>query len=355
METSSKFSNTELVFLTSNLIMSKLFLVYPTAFAALGASASIILAILTSLLGFVFLCITNRLYKKKKDIVNMLAGKRTKALVSVIIIMLFVFNQGIFVRSVAESLKISILPKSPLFFITFIFMAGVLICSHTGLKAIIRAHSFVTPFTLALVVLLLFSSIGNFDFYNIFPIMGNGAGMLAYIPLLVSYFADYLILMLVIPFSSDKTSWKKTALPSYAVSSAMLIVIISLYTLTIPYSSSDTFFIPVYRIAQHINYRGFMARMESIFTIGWMLSYFLTSATYLYITSMLTGRMLGAKSYRPYMYVTAVIIFVISFVPKDTNALTEWSNFVSVPRLITGIILPVLILWRAKMGEGKET
>lgn len=354
METSTKFSNTELVFVISNCVFSKLFLVYPSAFATLGATASILLALLTSASGFIFTLAVVWLYKSKTDISQMIRIKPFRILFSIIIILLFIGNQGYFVRSVAESLKISILPDSPLFFITFIYMAGVVICSHTGLKAIIRAHSFVTPFTIALMVLLLLSSVKNFDYYNIFPIMGNGTGMLSYMGVLTSYFSDFVLLMFIMPFASEKASCKKILLSGFAISSIMLIVIMVMYTLTIPYNASGTFFIPVYRIAQYVNYESFMARMESVFTIGWMLSYFLTSATYLYVTAMLTGRMWNAKSCRPHMYVIALIIFAISFIPQDTNQLIQWSNFFATPRLVAGMIIPLIILIGAKIREGRR-
>ncbi len=354
METSTKFSNTELVFVITNCVISKLFLVYPSAFATLGASASIILALCTSAVGLLFTVITARLYKNKTDITRLICKKPVKIFFTILVVLLFIGSQGYFVRSVAESLKINILPKSPLFFITFIYMAGVVISSRTGLKAIVRAHSFITPFTIVLVLLLLLSSAGNFDFYNIFPIFGNGSKMFVYLLLLSAYFADFFLLMFLMPFASEKSSYKKIIIPAYAISTLMLLIIIGIYTLTIPQSTSDTFFITVYRIAQYISFESFMARMESIFTIGWMLSYFLTSSTYLYITAMITGRIFNAKNYRPYMYVIGAIIFGISFIPQNTDKLVQWSNIFSVPRLVIAMILPIAILISAKSREGKR-
>lgn len=354
METSTRFSNTEITLVISNAIISKLFLVYPSAFAALGASAGIILALSTVFFGFIFTLVTLKLYKTKTDITELLPRKSLKIIFSIIIIALFTGNQGYFLRSVAESLKISILPDSPLFFITLVYMAGVVICSHTGLKAIVRAHSFATPFTLFVVAVLLFSSINNFDFYNVFPIFGNGTKMLPYIWVLASYFADFVLLLFIMPFSSQKASAEKIIIPTYVISSLALIVIIGIYTLVIPYTASADFFIPVYRIAQYVNYKSFMARMESIFTIGWMLSWFLTSATYLYITSMIAGRMFNAKSYRPFMYGTALVTFIISLIPSNTNKLVEWSNFFAYPRLIAGMIIPITILYFARKKEVKK-
>lgn len=354
METSTKFSSTEIVFVISNLVISKLFLVYPSAFAALGASASLLLAVTTSAVGFLFMILFVRLLKSKPDISAIIKNRVLSIIFSILLISLFVCNQGYFVRGVSESLKISILPKSPLVFITFIFITGVVICAHTGLKAIVRAHSFVTPFTIVLVIFLVISSVGNFDFYNLFPLMGNGYVMFSYLPLLLAYFADFIILLFIIPFASEKANVKKIVYPSYAISSLVLIAVIGVYTLVIPTGASDKFFIPVYRVAQYINLQSFMARMESVFTIGWMLSYFLTSSTYLYVTAMLTGRLFKAKSYRPFMYIIASVVFVISFVPDDINTLVRYSNYFSVPRLILCMIIPVVILGVSKYREAKR-
>ena len=351
METSTKFSNTEIIFVISNLVISKLFLVYPSAFAALGASASLLLAVTTSVAGLLFMILFARLLKNKPDISVIFKNKIPKTIFSILLISLFVCNQGYFVRSVSESLKISILPKSPLAFITFIYIAGVVICTHTGLKAIVRAHSFVTPFTIILVIFLVIFSMENFDFYNLFPMMGNGYGMFSYLPLLIAYFADFVILLFIIPFASDNVDIKKTLYPSYIISSSVLIAVIGVYTLVIPNSASDKFFIPVYRIAQYINFQSFIARMESVFTIGWMLSYFLTSSTYFYITAMLTGRLFKAKSYRPFIYAVAAIVFAISFVPDDINTLVRYSNYFSVPRLILCMVAPIIILSVSKYRE----
>ena len=115
METSTRFSNTEITLVISNAIISKLFLVYPSAFAALGASAGIILALSTVFFGFVFTLVTLKLYKTKTDITELLPRKSLKIIFSIIIIALFTGNQGYFVRSVAESLKISIEEKKTCF------------------------------------------------------------------------------------------------------------------------------------------------------------------------------------------------------------------------------------------------
>ena len=184
--------------------------------------------------------------------------------------------------------------------------------------------------------------------------MGKGKEMFMYLWVLVSYFADFILLMFLIPFASEKASYKKIAVPSFIISSVTLVIVITIYTLTIPYNVSGSFFIPVYRVSQYINYQSFLSRMESIFTIGWMLSYFVTSATYLYVTAMLTGRMFKAKSYRPYMYIISLIIFGISFIPQNTSQLVEWSNFFATPRLIIGMLLPLLILLTAKSREDKK-
>ena len=90
METSTKFSTTELVLLISNAVISKLFLVYPSSFSALGASASILLALFTALLGLIFTLLLVRLCKSKKDITQIIPSKPIKILACIIFVLLFV-------------------------------------------------------------------------------------------------------------------------------------------------------------------------------------------------------------------------------------------------------------------------
>ena len=184
--------------------------------------------------------------------------------------------------------------------------------------------------------------------------MGKGKTMFLYLPLLLAYFGDFIILLLVLPFASKKADIKKIVYPSYIISSIVLVSVIGAYTLVIPPDASDNFFIPIYRVAQHINFQSFMARMESVFTIGWMLSFFLTSATYVYITSMLMGRITKAKSYRPYMYFTVIVILTLSFVPDNINSLVKYSNYFSAPRLVLCMIIPIIILALQKHKEAKK-
>lgn len=356
METSTKFSTAELALTVTNCIISKMFLTYPSSFAKLAYSSGIILALCTVLLGGVFFGIIIWLYgNRRRCITALITNKYVRVVTTVIVCSLFTVNTALFVRLVAESLKVSILPSSPIFFVSLIFVIGLLVCSHTGLKAIVRAHSLILPFTLGVLLLLVISSIGNFDFTNIYPIFGRGVGMFGYLWMLCSYFADFLVFLLLIPFGSEKASFKKTTAIVYGISSAVLVGVIALYTLVLPQSDvQSSFFIPVYRIAEYINYKSFMSRLEPLFTVGWMLSFFGNGAIYLYLTSMLAGRLFNTKSNRPFMYGLSVLILILSLVPKNTAQLTDWSGWLSVPRFIICIILPIVILWINRIREAKK-
>lgn len=355
METSTKFSGTELIFTVTNCIISKLFLTYPSSFSALGSSGSIMLAFFTVVAGFVLMGVTVYLYgNKREDITKLIKNHALRTATTFLIVLMLVINLSFLIRSVSESLKISILPSSPSLFISFIFVSGALICSHTGLKSIIRSHSFIVPFTIVMAIILVVSSVRNIEFYNLFPIFGNGWKMVPYVWMLCAYFADFLVLLLLIPYASENTSYKKITAGCLILSSVMLVVIISLYTLVIPYNTSDNFFIPVYKVAQYINYENFMSRLEPVFTVGWLLSFFAYAALFLYLASMLTGRILKTKSNRPIMYVISIVSLGLSLIPKNTVQLSEWFNWFSVPRLIVGIVLPIAILLFCKRRKAVE-
>lgn len=352
LETSTTFSEKELATVVANCIISKLFLTYPSAFSALAGSGSVVLALATVLAGGLMVALTVKLYgKSRKGITDFIKGKTKKATFTAVAILLFTVNLALFTRSVSESIKISLLPQAPLWFVTLIFTVGILLFALTGLKATVRAHSFILPLTLAGVIVLLLSSAENFDIYNIFPLFGKGGVMFTYLWLLCSYFSDLFVLMFLMPFASNKVTFKGVAVKSYIISSAVLVAVILTYTLALPYGSWDGIFIPVYRIAQFINFKSFLSRLESVFCSMWLLSFYGNGATYLYLASMLTGRLTGAKSNRPAMCILTALITLLSFIPQSTSQLVQWANFYSVPKLVIGILLPWIIFTAGRVKK----
>lgn len=359
MERSTRFSNTQLTLVTVNCVIAKLFLIFPSSFSTLGGSAGILLAVYTCLLGGVFVWGVSYFYRAfpGMDLIAVTKhylGKWAGVLLTCLIIVLFTLNQALFLRSIIESIKISVLPRSPMLFSIFVYMAGVLLCSWTGLKALIRAHAFIVPYTVVMAVLLYLSAVGNYNASNIFPILGNGAGMFAYGLLLASYFADFLVLMLLMPFAEHSGDFGKIAGRSWCFTSLLLLATIASYTLTVSYQSSGRFLIPVFRIAQYIDYGSFISRLESVFSVGWFLCFFASSALHLYLIAMLTGRLTGRRRSRPYMLSYAILISALSMYPQNTAEVLRYTNAVATPRLIVGILIPLAVLCTAYMRKNKR-
>lgn len=352
METSTFFSKKELSLTVANCMTVKMFLVYPHTLARHCASAGILVSLVTIAVGGAIIFALSCLFEKKRtDITEVFGGKISKTVVILLFVAFFVFNQALFLRTVSESLKITVLPESPVTFISSVFIGAALLCAHTGLKAIVRAHSFTVPFTVGLLAILALSSLRNFDISNIFPVLGNGSRSFSSVWLFVSYFSDFVTLFFLAPFASKKTSFKKIAKSSFIVSSLIMITVTVLYTLTVPYTVSDSYFIPIYKIAQYINYESFMSRLESVFTVGWIIGFIMYSALNIYIISMVTGRIFCANNCRKYMYFYTPLIVILSTLPENTAALTDKSGIFAVLRLAAGFVLPTCLLIFRKRTE----
>ncbi|MBR0277845.1 MAG: GerAB/ArcD/ProY family transporter, partial [Clostridia bacterium] len=194
----------------------------------------------------------------------------------------------------------------------------------------------------------------GFDFYNIFPILGNGPDKFLYSISLSGYFSDFIIISFLLPFTKEKTNYCKIVKPSFIVSSVMLVITVAVYILTVPYNTKVSFFIPVYRIAQYIDYGSFISRLESIFTISWILCFFAYSALQLYIMSMIAGRIFLSINNRPAIAFFAIIITIFSLLPSNTAQLVKISKLFEIPRLTVFIILPIVILLSAYRKEVKK-
>ena len=77
-------------------------------------------------------------------------------------------------RKFSEDIKIISLPTSPLSYVMFFFIAGMVTASFLGVESIVRHNAIITPIIAAGYVLILLGAIPRADLTNLMPILGTG-------------------------------------------------------------------------------------------------------------------------------------------------------------------------------------
>ncbi|BBH23593.1 hypothetical protein Back11_49380 [Paenibacillus baekrokdamisoli] len=109
----------------------------------------------------------------RKDIIDIFTGKSGKWLARVLLTPFFIFlfvNFGTMHRVEFDSVNVVLLPKTPLLFILLLYLIP-LYAAWKGLQSIARGAVLLFVFGVPLILFSLMSSIKNFDFHQVFPLL----------------------------------------------------------------------------------------------------------------------------------------------------------------------------------------
>lgn len=341
MSKATEFSPKEVVLVAVNSIITKLFLLFPSTLTTVGKSSSIILCLLTAAAGVIILYAIAALYGKagNKSIITITGkvfGKAAKRIYAYIIAAVFIIMCGLLLRSVSESINMSLMPAVDVNIISLIFIIGVSVAAYVGLKAIVRCHAVVVPITLAAAAVLFAGSIKSFDANDIYPVFGDGVKNLLYSLLFTTYFTDFFVITMIFPYMQKSAAAKPVIMRSAVYSSAVLIAIISAVVLAV----ENNTVIPVFRLAREFSFSSSSA-VESIFTSLWFLSFYLNFSLMLYYGCKLFA-MNG--SYSKIIVPFAFITYGISVLPSNITVLARWTEILDLVKLAVFFVIPIIIL-----------
>lgn len=348
MSKATEFSKKEVIFTAVNSVITKLFLFFPSSITNVGKSASIILCALTIAEGIIIMLIIGSLYNifggmGILKITQYIFGNTVKKIYAYIISAVFLLINGLMLRSVSESINMSLMPNVDVNLISVFFIIGVCIAVYSGLKPIVRCHAVIVPVTLAAAAILFLGSIKSFDTLSIYPVFGNGAKNLWYSLLFTSFFTDFFSIMLIFPYMQKDVAPKKVIMRSAYCSSVVLFGIISAVVLAV----ENNTVIPVFRLAREFSLSSSSA-VESVFTALWFLSFYLNMSVLLYYSCKLfTQCPQYYKTIVPFGFIT----FAISVLPKNIAALSRALDIMALVKLCVFFVFPIIILSAAAVKK----
>lgn len=290
----SKIGTWESISVLGILTMTPLLLGLPTNLSErLGTGAvlnSIYVSIIFFILFFIIMSMLNKF--KGKDILDIseeLGGRILKYITGIIYLVYFSAALVTVTNKFSEELKNIIYVNSPLEFLNLIELLGMVIAVYFGIKTIFRTSGLVFPVILISILALFISLKSKIDITNIFPLFGNdlktffleGATR-------VGRYAGFIIFFF---YNGYIEKPKKSAMLSIVITSLMIITIIFLIFTIIPYPSTTETVLPIFELARLVSFERFFQRVDSIFTLIWILAAYvhisMTGYTILYILKKL--------------------------------------------------------------------
>ncbi len=349
------FSFWEVVILTVSAVVFKLMLLYPLLIVRAGQTAAILTCVVISVAAtLVFMLILNR-YEifKGKNIFTVTGdgyGKFVKSIVAIIIAAFYLGGCALTLRQVTDSLIAVCYPNAGMLPIMLLFAFAMGIAALIGLKAVVRLHTIIAPVIWLFLLLIFVMTASDFDISNIFPLFGSGLPSFTNSMLYMGFFADVLVMFIISERIEKNISFPRVAITSILLSAAFLIMIIAMYTLTVPYPANTKFFIPLYQLERFFSLGDYLKRAEFLFTLTWSLAFFLNMATQFYCLCFSFCRISGAASYKGAIIPLAVLVVFGSLIPRDINQVIDFMPMLTFYGIIAAFIVPLAVFALNRKG-----
>lgn len=350
----------EMTTLLINVISTKILLTFPRAFVITSGNSAWIQAIYNSIVVLLIFFVTAKLYKGKKNIIELAeksGGKGLKIFIGMLVFAVLMLNFAAIIRIFPESVKIVLLQDFKVEFIIVAFIIAIAIGAYIGIESIAKINYIFMPIAGITFLAFLLLLIPYYRIENILPLFGEGYKKIFADGFnTLSFFSDLLLLNILLPHCENAAEAKKSGKKALWISSTILVVILLSYCLIYPYPASKEFMMPVYQLARVIHLSNFFSRFEALFQFIWSILMLLYSSIYVYALCYVWQTTFNLKHYRPLILPIALICGVISVIAGSLLNLVsfeKWENIIVYP---VAFILPIIfgIVSRKYYGEQKR-
>ena len=252
------------------------------------------------------------------DISEYLGGKVFKTIIGIIFISYFSISSGILLRNFCECLKIVYYPMTSLVFIILAFIVTLYIVLKFNFSSISKVNLIIIPLVLISIVFLFVANLENFSISNMFPIFGDGL-FDTFVTGLgnISAFAGIALLYFLPPYLQEPQKTKKVFLLSMFFGAIYLLLCVSIILFMLIFLMYTNEILPLYSAARYIEFGTFFQRLESIFLLIWILQVCCYLAIITKISISILKKVTNCKYEKPIILLFTLLIFAISFLPKN--------------------------------------
>ena len=348
----NKLRSYEAIAIIVSVMISHIILNLPNHILTKAGTSTILNILYVIAITCIFFFIISKIFKEFPnsdiiDICEFLGGKVLKILYSILFIIYGSVITALIIRIISQSLSLIYLSNIKLEIIILIFIVASAILNLLGFKTITRVTLILVPFILISMVVIFFTSVGDYVVERALPILGYGIKeTFLYGTSNLFAFSSIIILFLLNPYI-DSNNFRKIGYISIAIYSIYLAISIISLLFFIPSISQINTILSVYVLARKISLGAFIQRIDAIFILVWSASIFSYSAITLYFGTKVFQKITNIKYSTPIIYSISAIIFGVSIIPQNIaqisfleNALYKYSSLI----MVFGISFIILIL-----------
>ena len=287
------------------------------------------------------------------DITDFLGGKPLKFIIGLIFIAYFTFRASLFLKKICDCLQIVYYPMTNVLFISLLFCIATGVVVYFKNNSLFKFSVLILPVILASVFLIFIGNGKNFNFQNIFPILGNGIESTFFSGLSNIYAFCGIAYLFFIPNKlKHPEKIQKIVLISIIISALFLLTSSANILLLFGKKFSNTEFFPLYISVRSIEFGVFFERLDSMFMLLCILVFVPVLSLNAYVVVDIFKNITNISNSKPLIFAYLLAIFGVMMCYKLNSTILFLETTLSKILFIAlGIILPFVILILANVKK----
>ena len=295
-------------------------------------SASVINIVYVSIIAFFLFLLANKLLssfegKDILDISEFVGGKTLKYFLAIVYSCYFIFVCSTLTKNFCETLKLIYFPNVAIWTMILSFIIVVIIAHKTGFENVVKSITLLMPIITLSIIILFISSINNFNFNRIFPILGNGFKATFIDGASNIYVYSLFICLLLLKSDIIKQEhFKKIGLLSIILSGSYLLLSVSSLLFMFPSLVSGQEVLSLYANARAIDYGHFLQRVDALYIFIWIFTFIAYLAVVVYFITKINKKTFNITNNSILLYIIGFAIFVNAIIFKDYKQIAFLEN-----------------------------
>jgi spore germination protein len=286
-----------------------------------------------------------------REYTGLIVTKPIAALLTFVMSGYFLMFTAYEVRAIADISKEYLFNKTPIEVIALAFLLVVVYAVSRSRAGLFRLNMLFLPIVMSVIMLVLFASIGFFEFGNLKPYFATDwkgllqGGKASIFSLMGFEIVLFYAMLMNRPKQAPKAVLIGTAIP---VPLYIFIYICSIGVFSVEATSQIEY--PTIELAKEIRIPGeFFERMESLFFVIWTMTIFNTACMALDISIMALSSLFNRIGKFIWIILLSPLSYIIAMTPQDMVEFASYASMISYSGVGFGFTLPVVLLLVAKL------
>jgi len=267
--------------------------------------------------------------------------------------LVFLSVAAICIRLITGLILTTTLQETPLWPLVLGFTIAIIYGAWLGIEPISRVNDLVLPLSTGFAVILFLFALPDGKLYQALPVLQfDFKGILTSVIPSTSCLGEVFFILMVSPAINKPEELKSASLKGLLISWGILTLTTQGIIFLLGIYRASTYLFPLMRVSAELHILDFLERLEPLVLTVWLLVNGVKICVFTYCFLVSTTQSLGLKNYSPALIIAAIVLPIVSLIPKNfAELMTIWIGLVAFKIIIPTafFLIPGLLLIIAKV------